>query len=184
MKTKDYLITALVPCAVLLIPLVAMRFTDEVKWTRFDFVVMWFVLAGPVFLYRLLATRAWANFAYKAGAGCAVLGGFLITWVNLAVQIIGDDNPGNLLYFLALLGSLVGVGFSRFRAGSLAKVAFGLAAVLLLIPVVSVALWPEDFSPGFLKVFTLNFGFVALFALSGLFFRHAADAPADLPAVT
>lgn len=174
MKTKDYLITALAPCAVLLIPLVAMRFTDEVKWTLSDFVVMWFVLAGPVFLYRLLATRAWANFAYKAGAGLAVLGGFLITWVNLAVQIIGDDNPGNLLYFLALLGGLIGVGLARFQPRGLAKVAFALAGVLLLIPAVSYAFWPGDFSPGFARVFMLNGAFVLIFTASGLCFLGAA----------
>ncbi len=184
MKTKDYLITALAPCAVLLIPLAAKLFTEEMKWTLFDFVVMWFVLAGATFVYRLLATRAWSNFAYKAGAGLAVTAGFLVTWVNLAVQIIGDENPGNLLYFLALLGSLVGVGLSRFRPAGLAKVAFALAGILLLIPVVSVALWPDDFNPGYPKVQLLSSVFAVLFAASGLLFRHAADGTTGLTART
>ena len=91
MKTKDYLVVALAPLLVLLIPLVGIMVSEEWKWTWSDFVVAWVLLAGTTFLYRLLATRKAANFAYRAGAGLAVAAGFLLTWVNLAVQIVGDD---------------------------------------------------------------------------------------------
>ena len=175
MKTKDFLLVALLPCALLLIPLVGTRTVEGWNWSIGDFTVMWLILAGATYVYRLLATRPMANLAYRLGAGLAVVGGFLITWVNLAVQIIGNDNPGNLLYFLALLGSLIGVGLARFQPRGLAKVAFALAGVLLLIPVVSVALWPEDFSPGFARVFMLNGVFVLLFTAAGLLFRQAAE---------
>lgn len=142
-----------------------------------DFIAAWVLLAGTTFAYRLLATRKAANFAYRAGAGLAVAAGFLLTWINLAVQIIGDDNPGNLLYFLVILGGLIGVGVSRFQPANLAKVAFGMAATLLLVPVVAVLAWPADFSPGMPQVFLLNGCFVLLFAGAGLLFRHAAGQP-------
>lgn len=174
MKSKDYLIVALFPLAALLIPLVGNLAVEGWKWTWRDFVVAWVILTGPTVLYRLLATRQGANLPYRLGAGLAVAAGFLITWVNLAVQIIGDDNPGNLLYFAAILGGLVGVGLSRFQAVGLARVSFVLAAAIFLIPLVSFAVWPADFSPGLTRVCALNLVFVALFAGAGLLFRSAA----------
>jgi hypothetical protein len=177
MKTKDFLIVALVPLLILMIPLVAMQFTDEVKWTLFDFVAMWVVLTIPTFLFRLLVTRKFANLPYRLGAGLAVVTGFFMTWVNLAVQIIGHDNAANVLYFAVVLIGLAGVGFSRFRAEGLARTAFAVAAATFLVPVVGYLAWPGDFSPGVLRVFTLNLFFVVMFTFSGLLFRHAAEAP-------
>lgn len=174
MKTKDYLIIALVPPALLLVPLAGSLTVEGWNWSWRDFLMAWAVFAFTTFFLRFLVTRPQAGFAYKAGAAIAVVTGFLITWVTLAVQIIGDDNPGNLLYLLTILGGFVGVGLSRFRPAGLAKVAFAMGGVLLLIPVVSVALWPDDFNPGYPGVQLLSAGFAALFATSGLLFRHAA----------
>ncbi len=182
MQRKDYLIVALAPLPVLLIPLVGVLVSPtNWKWTFFDFVVGWVLLAGTTFAYRLLATRKWSNLTYRLGAALAVAAGFLLTWVNLAVQVVGDENPGNLLYFLVILGGLVGVGVSRFMPAGLAKVAFAMAGAIFLVPVVAVLAWPVDFSPGPEKVFVLNFFFVAMFAASGLFFRHAAGRIATAP---
>jgi hypothetical protein len=174
MKTKDFLIVALFPLAVLLLPLVAMQFTHEVNWTLSDFVVMWVVLTIPTLLFRILVTRKWASLSYRLGAALALVTGFLITWVNLAVQIIGDRNPANLFYFGVVLLGLVGVGLSRFHPTGLARTAFAAAGMTLLIPVVAVLAWPSDFSPGVLPVFFGNTVIAVLFAAAGLLFRHAA----------
>ncbi len=177
MKRKDYLIVALAPLAVLLIPLVAMRFTREVNWTWSDFAAMWVVLSVPTFLFRLLVTRPWASLPYRLGAGLAVVTGFLMTWVNLAVQIIGHENPANLLYFVVILIGLIGVGLARFQPAGLAMTAFAAAATTFLVPIVAFACWPADFSPGVPQVFILNGGFVFMFAGAGLLFRRAASQP-------
>jgi hypothetical protein len=177
MKTKDYLIVALVPLAVLLIPLVAMQFTTEVNWTGSDFAIMWVVLSVPTFLYRLLVTRQRASLPYRLGAGLAVVTGFLMTWVNLAVQIIGHENPANFLYFGVILIGVIGVGVARFQPAGLAKAAFATAAVTFVVPVIAFFAWPTDFSPGVPQVFMLNSGFVLLFAGAGLLFRQAASQP-------
>jgi hypothetical protein len=174
MKNKDYLIVALVPLALLLIPFVGSRTVEGWNWTWSDFVMAWVVFTFTTFFYRLLATRKAANFAYKAGAALAVLTGFLIIWITMAVQIIGDDNPGNLLYLLTILGGFVGVGLARFQPAGLARVAFVMAAAVLVIPAVSVALWPADFNPGYPRVQILTGCFTAMFAASGLLFRRAA----------
>jgi hypothetical protein len=173
MKTKDYLIVALAPLAVLLIPLVCNHTVDGWNWTWHDFALMWVILTVTTLLYRLLVTRQPGNLAFRLGSGLGVAGGFLLTWANLAVQVIGDDNPGNLLYFLVILGGFIGVALSRFDAARLARVAFAMAAAIFLIPLVAVLAWPADFSPGFAKVVVLNFGFVAMFAGAGLFFLRA-----------
>jgi len=177
MKIKDYLIVALVPLAVLMIPLVAMQFTTAVNWTGSDFAIMWVVLSVPTFLYRLLVSRQWASLPYRLGAGLAVVTGFLMTWVNLAVQIIGHDNPANLLYLFVILIGLIGVGLARFQPAGLAKAAFAMAAATFLVPVIAFFAWPTDFSPGVPQVFMLNGGFALLFAGAGLLFRHAASQP-------
>lgn len=173
MKTKDFLIVAFFPLAVLAIPLVAMRFTREVNWTFSDFAVMWVVLTVPTFLFRLLVTRP-HPLTYKLGAAIAVVTGFFITWVNLAVQIIGDDNPAFILYFVALLIGLVGVGVSRLQPAGMAKAAFATAAALFLVPIIAVICWPSDFSPGVLPIFFGNTLLVLAFVASGLLFNHAA----------
>ncbi len=177
MKTKDLLLIAFVPLALLLIPLVGSLTIDGWNWTASDFVLAWVIFAATTFAYRLLATRKGANTAYRAGAALAIAGGFLITWTNLAVQIIGDDNPGNLLYFVVILAGLIGVGVARFQAASLAKLALGMSLAILAIPLLARLLWPADFDPGFARVFILNSFFAALFAGSGLLFRHAASRP-------
>lgn len=174
MKRKDFLLIALVPPALLLLPLTGQFTVEGWNWTWTDFVMAWLVFTVTTAFLRFLMTRPVANFAYKAGAALAVLAGFLITWITMAVQIIGDDNPGNGLYLLAILGGFIGVGVSRFQPKVLARVAFAMAGVLLLIPAVSVFLWPADFNPGYPKVQMLSSGFAAMFTASGLLFRHAA----------
>ena len=179
MKTKDYLIVTLLPLALLLIPLTGQLTVDGWHWTWTDFVFAWVVFSLTTFFFRYLVTRQTANFAYKAGVALAVLAGFLVFWITAAVQIIGDENPGNLFYLLTLLGGFIGVCVARFRPAGLARVAFAMAAALILIPAVSFLLWPADFNPGYAKVQILSSGFAAMFLGSGLLLRQALPQNSD-----
>ena len=174
MKNKDYLIVALLPLALLLVPLTGQLTVDGWRWTWTDFLFAWVVFTVTTFFYRFLVSRPVANFAYKAGVALAVLAGFLVFWISAAVQIIGDENPGNLLYLLTILGGFIGVGLARFQPAGLARVAFSMAAALILIPAVSFLIWPVDFNPGYAKVQILSSGFAAMFLAAGLLLRHAA----------
>jgi hypothetical protein len=174
MKRKDHLIVAFVPPALLLIPLTGQLTVEGWHWTWHDFLFAWVVFSITTWFYRFLVTRHVPNLAYQAGIALAVLAGFLITWMNLAVQIIGDENPGNLLYMLTILGGFIGVGVSRFKRAALANVAFGMAAVLLLIPAVAVLLWPADFNPGYAKVQIGSAVFAGMFVASGVLIRRSA----------
>jgi hypothetical protein len=107
--------------ALLAVPAVAMRFTDEVDWGPEDFIVMGALLALACGGYEV-ATRMSRNTAYRAGAAVAILTCFLTVWVNLAVGMIGDEgNPANLLFGAVILVALVGAILARFRPRGVAR---------------------------------------------------------------
>ncbi len=87
---------ALAPAFILLLPLVAMQFTDEVDWGVFDFVFAGALLAGTGLLLELAARNA-NNIAYRAAAAA----------IGVAAVVLGeaDDAPG-----LVLFGGLLIVG--------------------------------------------------------------------------
>lgn len=174
MQQKDFLIVALAPLPVLLIPLVGVVISKEWNWTWHDFVFAWVVLAGATFVYRLMATSKSATLIYRIAAALAVVAGFLIFWFTAAVQIIGDENPGNILYAGVILTGLTGVGLARFKPAGMARAAFATAFATILVPVIAFLFWPADFSPGVTQVFGLNAFFALLFVGSALLFRHAA----------
>ena len=178
MKRIDYLIVALLPLALLLIPLTGQLTVQSWTWKWNDFLFAWVVFSITTFVFRFLVTRPAANFAYKAGVALAVLAGFLVFWITAAVQIIGDENLANILYLGVILTGLAGAALARFRPAGMAKAAFATAAVTFVIPIVGVILEPSDFSPGIPQVFLLNGCFVLLFAAAGLLFRHVAKRPA------
>jgi peptidoglycan/LPS O-acetylase OafA/YrhL len=62
---------------ILLLPLVAMRFTDEVVWDETDFAVMGAMLFGACGAYEL-AARMTGNVAYRAAVGIAVVAAFIL----------------------------------------------------------------------------------------------------------
>jgi hypothetical protein len=109
-----------VPVLLLLLPLIAMRFTDEVHWTASDFVFA-ALLFGSVGLAFELIVRRSSGLAYRLGAALAVVAAFLTIWVNGAVGMIGsEDNPYNLLFGGVLLLALTGSILARFRPGGMA----------------------------------------------------------------
>lgn len=76
----------LVTALILLIPLVAMQFTDEVQWTLFDFVVAAVLLLSAGFAYEFLRKKFGPRYRIMIGVG--VLAVLLFIWAQLAVGII------------------------------------------------------------------------------------------------
>jgi hypothetical protein len=110
-----------IPALLLLLPLGAMQFTSEVKWTGSDFVVA-AVLFGSVGLAFELIVRKSNSLAYRFGAGLAVITAFLTIWANGAGGMIGSEgNPYNLLFGGVLLVALVGAIVARFEPGGMAR---------------------------------------------------------------
>jgi len=83
---KSLLVVALVTAAILMIPLVAMQFTNEVNWTGFDFVAAGTLLAltGLVLTFALRRLRTAKSRLLAIG----LIGlGFLYCWAEMAVGI-------------------------------------------------------------------------------------------------
>jgi hypothetical protein len=159
---------------ILLIPVVAMQFTDEVKWTASDFVFASVMILGVGFAYELAAFRG--NAAYRAAAGVALAAAFFTVWFTGAVGIIGTEgNPANLMFGGVLLIALCGAIIGRFHAIGMAGAMLAAAFVQLFVGVIAFAArwgatdpsWPHD-------VLSATAFFTALWLISaGLFWMSA-----------
>lgn len=128
MKHKNILRIAIVTACLLLVPLVAMQFNDEMVWTLSDFVFAGALLFGAGLTYELVANRS-GNIAYRVAVGLAVATALILAWLNLAVGIIGsEDNPANVMYVGVLVVGAVGAIIARFRPQGMARALFATAA--------------------------------------------------------
>jgi hypothetical protein len=181
--TKRLSVWAAVVALILMVPLVAMQFTDEVIWTLFDFVFMGALLFGTGLAYELVARKA-GTIAYRVAVGLALAAAFLLVWINGAVGIIGsEDNPANLLYGGVLAIGFIGAIVARFHPHGMARALFATALAQALVPVIAFIIWKPSFAeaPGILGVFALNAFFVMLFVGSALLFRRASAAGSKQP---
>jgi hypothetical protein len=160
---------------ILLLPLVAMQFTDEVVWDETDFAVIGAMLLGACGAYEL-AARMTGNIAYRAAVGVAVVAAFILIWINLAVGIIGsEDNPANLMYGGVLAVGIVGALIVHFQPHGMARALAATALAQALVGVIALiaglgstgANWPGAI------VFLTGF-FAALWLVSAWLFRKAA----------
>ena len=123
----------------LVLPLIAMQFTEEVNWDETDFIIFGTMLALACGAYEL-AERATSNGAYRAAVGIAVAAAFILVWMNLAVGIIGtEDNPLNLMYGGVLAVGAVGALVARFRPGGMARAMVATTIAQLLVAAVAQA---------------------------------------------
>lgn len=177
MNAKSLLPVVIVPSAVLLIPAAAMLF--KVKgwaWDASDFIVFWVLIAGVILTYKVV-TRT-AGSVYRLAAGTALGAACMLIWVNGAIGLIGsEDNPSNMMYGGVLALGVLGALLARLEPLGMSWALFTTALAQFLVPVIALLIRPDDFSPGVVKVFVLNFVFVLLFAASGLLFRTSAGKP-------
>lgn len=78
---------------VLMIPLIAMLFTDEVDWGLGDFVVIGSLLIGTGLMYELIASKVSPK--YRVLVAVVLLAALLLTWAELAVGIFGSPIAGS-----------------------------------------------------------------------------------------
>lgn len=160
--------------ALLALPFVAMQFTREVDWNAADFLFAGVMVGGVGGAFEL-AVRMSRSWAYRSGAGLALLGAFLIVWSNFAVGIVGsEENPANLWFFGALLVGLVGATAARFRPSGTAAAMLATAASLGVAFVIA-ASGPTDepWVPHSREGLAVSV-FAALFLASAALFRKAS----------
>ncbi|AMU90910.1 hypothetical protein ATM17_17965 [Sphingopyxis macrogoltabida] len=150
----------------LLLPFVAMQFTDAVDWSAGDFIfagVMFAIVGGVL----EVAVHSSDRIAYRLGTGIALLAGFLLVWINGAVGIIGDEgNPANLMFGGVLLVAIAGAVGAGARAAGLAR---AMAAAALAQLVVGVVAYGADRA-----VLPVTVVFVLMWGAAALLFRSVA----------
>ncbi|HEY9169813.1 MAG TPA: hypothetical protein VIN72_10020 [Lutibacter sp.] len=94
MHNKRLNIILLTSVIILLLPLIAMQFTDEVSWTLFDFVIAGALLLGTGLMCEV-AIRKINKKSYRITICAALLIALLLIWAELAVGIFGSPFSGN-----------------------------------------------------------------------------------------
>lgn len=174
--TKSLLRVALATAFLLLIPLVAMQFSQEMKWDLADFILAGVLLFGTGLTY-VVVSRMGNTTSYRLGAGVAVLAGLLLIWINLAVGFLGsENNPANLLFGAVLVVASVGALVARFRPLGMSRAMFAAALTQFAVPLVAALIYKPEVDLGMLKVLVLNTIFSGIWAASGWLFRRAASA--------
>ena len=160
---------------VMLLPLVAMRFTDEVNWNWFDFIFAGILIGGTGLVFELAAWKT-ANVAYRAAVGLALAAAFLLIWITGAVGIIGDeDNPANLMFGGVLFVALVPALTAGFRPHGMARAMVMTAlAQALIAPIELTGRWGATAPIWPWEVLALTGFFTAMWLMSAGLFRIAA----------
>ena len=145
------------------------------SWDVLDFAVFAALLAGVGGTYWL-ARRMTDSRAYRTGMGIALLGAFLLVWVNGAVGIIGSsDNDANLMFFGVLAVGVISAVFASFHPAGMVRAMLATAAAQVAVAVIAVTAglgtsgpaWPKD-------VLAMTAFFTALWLLSAWMFQKAA----------
>lgn len=160
--------------AVLMIPAVAMQYTDEVDWSAFDFVLAGAMIFGTLGLFEI-AARISGKISYRAASGLALFTGLLLVWNNLAVGVIGNENnPANLMYLGLLVAGAAATVFVGFRARGMSWVVFGIAGGQALIGMIAIVGGMGLPASGAFELLWLSAFFCGLWLVSAWLFRIAA----------
>lgn len=93
-KNKRLIGIVLIAALLLLIPLIAMQFTHEVKWGLGDFAVAGILLLGTGLICELILRKV-KRTGYRLAMMAAILAAFLLIWIELAVGIFGTPFAGS-----------------------------------------------------------------------------------------
>ena len=93
MKNKRLIIIVSTVMFLLLIPIIAMQFTDEVKWTLSDFLVAAVLLLSTGLAIDFIIRKV-KRTKYRIALTVALLAMLLLIWAELAVGIFGTPLIG------------------------------------------------------------------------------------------
>ncbi|MEM7086114.1 MAG: hypothetical protein AAF489_08025 [Bacteroidota bacterium] len=93
-KNRRIKLILLSTIGLLLVPFIAMQFTDEVRWAPLDFVIAGLLLFGTG-LFIELVLRKTKKFNFRMIAIIAIVALFLLVWAELAVGILGTPFAGS-----------------------------------------------------------------------------------------
>ncbi|WP_133478947.1 hypothetical protein [Cognatilysobacter segetis] len=159
----------------LLLPAIAMRFPGSgVAWTASDFIVMGALLALTCGAWEL-ARRLSGDGMARLGFAAAVLGGFALVWVNLAVGLVGDGgNPANLMFMGVVAVAIAAALMARGRPRAMVRAMLATAAAHAAVGAIAMlGGWgaPHD---GPLRVAAITAFFMLPWLLSAALFHASA----------
>lgn len=93
-QNKRLFAIVLTVALILLLPLVAMQFTDEVDWKLLDFMIMGVLLLSTGLMIELVIRRV-RNMDYRIGIIAIILLALFLIWAELAVGIFGTPFAGS-----------------------------------------------------------------------------------------
>ena len=94
MKTQRLNAILIIVVAMLLVPLIAMQFTNEVNWSLIDFCIAGVLLFGTGFLIEFVS-RIIKTSKYRVLIITLVIVLFLLLWVEMSVGLFGSPLAGN-----------------------------------------------------------------------------------------
>lgn len=142
-QNKNILLIALGVGLLLLVPLVAMQFTDEVDWGLLDFLAAGVLLFGTGLAFELITRRA-RSLLFRLAVAASLGTALLLVWSNLAVGIIGaETNPANLMYFGVLAVFILGMLIARFRPQAMARAVIATALAQLAVTLIALFTEPD-----------------------------------------
>lgn len=181
MKTQNALLKpiaylALATAALLLLPLIAMQFSEEVAWTLSDFIFAGVLIFGTGLAYIFVTHRP-KTMIFRIAVGFALFSGFFLIWSNLAVGLIGsEDNPLNLLYFLVIGVGVIGAFITRFKATGLMYTLFAMATTQFIIMITSFFTgMPAVPESSVYEIIAVNGFFITLFIVAAILFRYSTE---------
>jgi len=93
MKKKRFTIIMFTTAILLLIPLIAMQFTNEVNWSLPDFIIAGALLLGTGLICELVIRKI-KIIKYRIAICAALLVVLMLIWAELAVGIFGTPLSG------------------------------------------------------------------------------------------
>lgn len=94
MNPTHILWIALGTAAILMIPLIAMQFSEEWDWKPFDFIIIGTLLFGSGLIYEFLATKVRTT-KQRVVLGLLVIAAVMAIWAELAVGIFDSLFAGS-----------------------------------------------------------------------------------------
>lgn len=158
----------------LLLPLLAMQFTDEVNWNVFDFAFAATLIFSIGIAFEF-AIRKSNDVLYRAAAGVALAATFLLVWISASVGIIGaDGEPANLMYLGVPVLGIVGAVIARLRARGMARTLFAMATAQAVVAALALFSGFAYSLQATAKLVVLNGFFISMFVVAALLFRKAS----------
>ena len=93
-QQKRHVVILFAVALILMVPLIAMQFTNEVNWDVFDFIIAGGLLLGTCFLGEYLIRKI-KNLQHRAAVIILLKAAFILIWVELAVGLFGSPIAGN-----------------------------------------------------------------------------------------